>query len=107
MATEAQKRAVRKYDAKNTRQYHLKLNLTTDADIIEHLAGLESVQGYIKALIRADMKANIIGCISYYNRISALPDCNTCGRQTTCGHCPEPGEQTRINCPLWEGKKQK
>ena len=56
MATEAQKRAVRKYDAKNTRQYHLKLNRTTDADIIGHLAGLESVQGYIKALIRDDMK---------------------------------------------------
>lgn len=56
MATEAQKRAVRKYDEKNTRQYHLKLNLTTDAAIIAHLAAQKSVQGYIKDLIRADME---------------------------------------------------
>lgn len=55
MTTEAQKRASAKYDAANTKQYHLKLNLTTDADIMEWLAKQESVQGYIKDLIRADM----------------------------------------------------
>ena len=53
--TEAQKRATQKYDAKNTKQYHLKLNLTTDADIIAQLEKQESVQGYIKTLIRSDM----------------------------------------------------
>ena len=57
MATEAQKRAVLKYDAKNTRQYHLKLNLTTDADIIDYLSGLDNVQGFIKRAIRCQ-----IGC---------------------------------------------
>ena len=70
MTTEAQKRAVRKYDDKNTRQYHLKLNRTTDADIIAHLSGLESVQGYIKTLIRADMKNPLITPDSLSNRLS-------------------------------------
>ena len=55
MATEAQRRATVKYDAKNTKQYHLKLNLNTDADIIEWLNQQPSVQGYIKQLIREDM----------------------------------------------------
>ena len=56
MATEAQRRATAKYDAAHTKQVHLKLNINTDADIIEHLSKQESVQGYIKWLIRADMK---------------------------------------------------
>lgn len=55
MATEAQRRATVKYDAKNTRQYHLKLNLNTDADIIQQLEQQESIQGYIKVLIREDL----------------------------------------------------
>ena len=33
MATEALKRAVKKYDSANTTQFHLKLNNKTDADI--------------------------------------------------------------------------
>lgn len=55
MATEALKRAVKKYDAANTKQVHLKLNIKTDADIIRRLEGMDNVQGYIKSLIRADM----------------------------------------------------
>ena len=54
--TEAKRRAIQKYDAKNTRQIHLKLNVKTDADILEHLDQQENVQGYIKDLIREDMK---------------------------------------------------
>ena len=53
--TEAQKRAKEKYDAKATIQYHLKLNKNTDADIIAKLETVESKQGYIKALIRAEL----------------------------------------------------
>lgn len=53
--TEAKRRAIKKYDAANTRQIHLKLNTNTDADILEHLDGLDNVQGYIKRLIREDM----------------------------------------------------
>lgn len=56
--SDAQKRATLKYDAKNTKQYHLKLNLTTDADVIDRLAQQESAQGYIKQLIREDIQKN-------------------------------------------------
>lgn len=55
-ATQAQKKAVAKYDAEHTMQINLKLNLTTDADIIKRLAEVQNKQGYIKELIRADMK---------------------------------------------------
>ena len=55
MATEAQRRAVRKYDSANTLQVHLKLNVKTDAKIIEHLKQTGNVQGYIKQLIVDDM----------------------------------------------------
>lgn len=55
MATDAQKRAVMKYDKENTKQIKLKLNLETDKDIIEKLEAETNKQGYIKALIRADM----------------------------------------------------
>lgn len=55
MATEAQTRAQKRYDAKSTRQVHLKLNRRTDRDILEKLGSVPSKQGYIKALIRADL----------------------------------------------------
>lgn len=54
--SEAQKKAVRKYDAQNTKQLHFKLNIKTDADILDWLEKQENVQGYIKQLIRKDMK---------------------------------------------------
>lgn len=58
--TEAQRRARAKYDAANTTQLHLKLNLITDADILARLEQASTAeggkQGYIKALIRADIK---------------------------------------------------
>ena len=56
MAHPKQGEYVRKYDEKNTTQVHLKLNLNTDADILERLAQVESKQGYIKRLIRDDIK---------------------------------------------------
>lgn len=55
MATDAQIKAQKKYDAKNTRQVHLKLNRHTDWDVLEKLDSVPSKQGYIKALIRADL----------------------------------------------------
>ena len=55
MATKAQSRASAKYDKAHTKGIYLKLNLETDKDIIEFLAGVENVQGYIKNLIRYDM----------------------------------------------------
>lgn len=56
--TEAQKRAQARYDAKATQQFHLKLNLKTDADVIARLMAAgesEGKQAYIKRLIREDI----------------------------------------------------
>ena len=54
--SEAQKRAQAKYDKANTKQVMLKLNKTTDADILEILEQTPNVQGYIKQLIRDDIR---------------------------------------------------
>ena len=48
--------AATKYNEKNVKQVKFNLNRKTDADIIEHLAGVGNVQGYLKDLIRRDMK---------------------------------------------------
>lgn len=55
MASEAQIRASEKYDRANTIRISLKLNRTTDAEILAKLDSVESKQGYIKALILADI----------------------------------------------------
>lgn len=57
--SEAQLRANAKYNAANTRGVYLKLNLKTDADVLAKLDAVENVQGYIKALIRADMAKHV------------------------------------------------
>ena len=51
--------ATAQYDRENTRRINLKLNNKTDADIIQQLEKLketEGIQGYLKRLIREDMK---------------------------------------------------
>lgn len=53
--TTAQKAASERYDRENTVRVAIKLNKKTDADILEQLERQENKQGYIKALIRADM----------------------------------------------------
>lgn len=55
MATEAEKRAKSKYDAKNATYISLKLNKVTDQDILARLEGIPNKQGYIKELIRKDI----------------------------------------------------
>jgi len=45
----------RKYDEKNRRNYGFRLHNKLDADIIQKLASVPSMQGYIKQLIRADI----------------------------------------------------
>lgn len=45
-----------KYDRANTTRVSIKLNNKTDEDIIQYMASLENKQGYIKELIREDMK---------------------------------------------------
>lgn len=46
------------WDRTHTTNLRLKLNNNTDADIIAHLKKQTSMQGYIKALIRADIAAH-------------------------------------------------
>ena len=55
MTSEAQKKATRKYDDAKTVQFKMKLNKTTDADILAKLDSVDNKQGYIKGLIRADI----------------------------------------------------
>lgn len=54
--TEAQKRAREKYEKTNTVQLKMKLNRNTDADILAKLESVDNKQGYIKELIRDDIK---------------------------------------------------
>lgn len=56
MANKALKDAVAKYDATHTKQIKLKLNITTDADILGQLDRVGNKQGYIKELIRRDLE---------------------------------------------------
>ena len=56
MASEAQKRASKKYDKSNTKGLLLKFNLNTDSDILKYLDTLNNKQGHIKKLIRQDME---------------------------------------------------
>lgn len=44
-----------RYDRSHTQQVKLKLNINTDADIIQQLARVGNKQGYIKSLIRSDI----------------------------------------------------
>lgn len=56
MASDAQVRASARYNARNTVQVPLRLNVNTDADIIRRLEEQPSKAGYIKALIREDIR---------------------------------------------------
>ena len=56
MASAAQLKAQAKYDKTHTRTVLLKLNLTTDADILSRLDEVHNRQGYIKSLIRKDVR---------------------------------------------------
>lgn len=47
-----------RYDKTHCKGVYLKLNLRTDADIIEKLAIVQNKQGYIKQLIRRDLHEN-------------------------------------------------
>lgn len=54
--TPSQADAQQRWDKVNIRRIVLKLVRTTDADIIEHLENKDNMQGYIKDLIRKDIK---------------------------------------------------
>lgn len=54
-STESQIRASIRYNKENTVQISLKLNRSTDADLIDSLNRVTNKQGYIKELIRRDI----------------------------------------------------
>lgn len=58
MEMERKKSAKERYDDRTARRISLKLNKNTDADILQKLESVGSMQGYIKALIRADIAAD-------------------------------------------------
>ena len=53
--SQAQREASARYDSENTKAFKMKLNLKTDADILDWLAKQDNKQGYVKRLIREDM----------------------------------------------------
>lgn len=57
--SDAALRAVKKYDKAHKGDFksvYMKLNKEKDSDILEKLSSVGNVQGYIKALIRADIQ---------------------------------------------------
>ena len=58
MATEAQRRAVAKYDKANTTQFKFKLNNGTDKDIIDYLNGIDNRSAWFKELVRKEIAKN-------------------------------------------------
>ena len=56
MAEEKKLTPQARYDAVNTQRVFIKLNLKTDADILAALDAQPNKQGYIKQLIRNDIK---------------------------------------------------
>ena len=56
MISEAKLKAQYKYDKANTQQVMLKLNKSSDADILMKLKSIDNRQGYIKELVRKDMQ---------------------------------------------------
>ena len=56
MSTEAEKRATRNYERGMVKQYNLRLNRRTDADVIARLEAQASKMGYLKRLVREDIE---------------------------------------------------
>ena len=56
-----------KYDKANTRRVYIKLNKNTDSDILAYLDSKSNKQGYIKELIRKDMKPRQASFFSSFN----------------------------------------
>lgn len=57
MTNESKKAADARYKAAHTKQIKFVLNKNTDHDLISHLASIDNVQGYIKTLIREDIRS--------------------------------------------------
>lgn len=53
---DAQYRASEKYRKNNIRRIVVSLNRNTDQDIIDFLDGKDNIQGYIKGIVRTQMR---------------------------------------------------
>ena len=58
-ATNKQKAYIVDYNKENTKRVNFTLNLNYDADIIAYLDTLPNKNGYLKQLIRDDMKTKM------------------------------------------------
>lgn len=56
MPTKGKTTAQDRYNAKNLRQFMVKINRATEPELLEYLESKDNVQGYIKSLIRADLE---------------------------------------------------
>ena len=65
-ASDAQLRAVKKYDKENTTRFTLKFNLKSDADIIEWLNKQDKKQTAIKIAIREQIKKECEQALPYF-----------------------------------------
>ncbi len=75
MRSEESKAAQKAYEKTMTRSIGLKLNKSTDADVIRWLELQPNIQGYIKGLIRNDMggaEMNALQTMAQADRISEL-----------------------------------
>lgn len=62
-----------RYDKDHTKKIIMKLNTTTDRDILDRLDSVPSKQGYIKRLIRQDMEREARGVL-HLSSPSQLPE---------------------------------
>ena len=56
MVTEAQKRAIAKYNKKTYKKYTFRLNIDTEQELIELLEAKVNKQGFIKELLKKELK---------------------------------------------------
>ena len=56
MATPAQQRAINKFNKEKTTSFAFRFNNVNDADVIQFLRSLENKNGFIKELIRKEIK---------------------------------------------------
>ena len=56
MSKEKQAAATARYREKYIRRWVVCVNRRTEADVLEYLEGVENVSGYVKELVRADMR---------------------------------------------------
>lgn len=47
-----------RYNAKSSKHYGIKLNVKTDAELIERLDSTDNINGYLRRLIREDIERN-------------------------------------------------